>query len=62
MLCNLVMYFIINTNGSVWTGHVRTSTATVDKLVAGYKRVYNGDLKSYYIQTLDKEVDCETGK
>ena len=62
MLCGLVMYFIIVTDGSVMTGHVRTNTATVEKLIASYKRVYGADLKSYYIHKLDKEVNCETGK
>jgi len=56
------MYFIINTDGSVWQGSVRTNTATVEKLVAGYKRVYKTDLKAYYINELPKAVDCETGK
>lgn len=62
MLCNLIMYFIINTDGSVWTGSVRTNTAAVEKLVAGYKRVYKEDLKTYHIEKLPKEVDCDTGK
>lgn len=62
MLCNLIMYFIINTDGSVWQGSVRTNTATVEKLVAGYKRVYKSDLKVYYINELAKPVNCETGK
>jgi len=62
MLCNLIMYFIIVTDGSTWQGSVRTNTATVEKLVAGYKRVYGDELKVYHVEKLPKEVDCDTGK